>query len=437
MSESKFDSGEFKRGWLVLLACVLGFGTGIAGIPFFTMGVFVGALEAEFGWARGAIYVAVTILTLVGGVASVLVGALVDRYGVRRIVILGLIGSGLGIASVGFSNSSIWSFYFFVALLTLLGCATSPVTFTRVINTWFNKSRGLALGISMMGVGIAALTVPVYAAWIIEHHGWRMAYLALGAFPILIGLPPVLLFLRDAPPREAISTVAAAAMPSAPLQLQSGYTMQEVMRQSRFWRLAAAAAFTAFGLLGIIANFIPALKEAGHSLTVAAGIFGTYGIALLIGRVGAGLLMDRFWAPSVVAVAWCGPIVTAVVLIGFASDTAWPIVAAALLGLAGGAEFDMLAYFTSRYFGMKHYGRNFGVLFLIFSLGAAVSGPAFGFWHDAYGNYVGILWIVVGLFAISIALVLSMGSYPVFPMSAGLADNMNSSSSVLKGSPIR
>jgi len=419
MSHAGIDRAEFKRGWKVILASLLGFGSGVITVPFFAAGAFMGTLEQELHWSRGEIGVGVTLLNVFTALMAPVVGYLADRFGIRRVVILSTVGAGLGMASLSMTTS-LWMFYVLWALIPILGCGTLPVTFTRVVSNWFERSRGLALGISLMGAGIAGALVPRYVAWLISDYGWRVAFLGIGLIPIVVGLPMALLFLRDSPATADAHAGRAPATGVAtnPVLHRSGYSFHDAIRQPRFWRLSVATFLAPIGLVGLIVNFIPILTDAGHTLAGAAKIFSLYGVAVIFGRVGVGYLLDRFWAPAVGALALMGPAISATILVLAPADAYLPLVAGLFIGFAGGAEFDLVAYLTGRYFGLKNYGRIYGVQYMIFEAGSSVATLAFGFWYDAMKSYNGILWIAVGIFITVSALFLSLGRYPDLPVDA-------------------
>lgn len=410
MAHAGIDRAEFRRGWPIILASMMAFGSGIIPVPFFAAGALTGALEQEFGWSRGQIGLAVSLLNISTAVMAPVVGYLADRYGFRRIVIPSIIGTGIGLCSLSFTDS-LWYFWIVWTVIPIIGCGTMPVTFTRVISNWFERSRGLALGISLMGAGIAGALIPRYIAWLLTEYGWREAFIGIGLLPIVLGLPLAVFFFRDSPPGESAGTVNAPVK-----RAQSGYSFAEAVRQPRFWRLGLATFLAPVGLTGLIVNFIPILTDAGHTLTSAAEIFALYGVAVMCGRVGVGYLIDRMWAPAVGAVALMCPAVSCVILVLAPHDVALPLIAGLLIGLAGGAEFDLVAYFTGRYFGLRNYGRIYGVQYMIFEVGSSVATVMFGFWYDAMKSYDGILWIAVGIFTTVALLFLSLGRYPELPV---------------------
>ena len=175
---------EFRAGWPVLLGALIGVGIGNAALPYYTYGVFLKELEASFGWSRAQISAGQMIGLACIALVAPLVGAAIDRFGVRRPLACSLVFLACGFLVLGTSMDSLGEFYAIQAGLALLCTASSPIAFTRAVNGWFVQARGLALGLMLMGTGVTATFAPAFTTWVIERSGWRSAYLALAALVI-------------------------------------------------------------------------------------------------------------------------------------------------------------------------------------------------------------------------------------------------------------
>ncbi|MEZ5458958.1 MAG: MFS transporter [Steroidobacteraceae bacterium] len=175
MKQAKF------LGWRVLAACVVGLACGMATAVVSTFGVFVGPLREAFGWSQSEAFAALLVITLTSAPLAPVVGGIVDRFGARRVVLLAFACEALIFASFYWQGTSIWSFYARFVAFALFALATTHVAFARVITLWFDRRRGLALGIALSGVGIGGFLWPLFAQAMIEQHGWRNAYLLLAA----------------------------------------------------------------------------------------------------------------------------------------------------------------------------------------------------------------------------------------------------------------
>lgn len=389
---------ELRLHWPIVLACAIGMGAGTAGIPFYTVGLFVEPLQVEFGWSRAQVQGWFSLILLSGLICVPISGWLMDRVGVRWVALPSLLLVALVYAVTGLYTNSLAVFYALAVLLAIAGAGTSPLTWTRAVNGWFDKQRGLALGITLTGTGVAAFLAPMYVSEVIERSDWRTAYLALGAVA-LVALPLVALVLRE--PTAAEANVSA----------KSGATLREALSDRRFWLIAVAFFLIAAGIAGAISNLFPLLRDAGKSAAEASKLMGLIGLSVIGGRLLAGFLLDRFWGPAVAAVMLSLPALSAFVLAQPAPADALLPFAIVLLGLAAGAEFDFIAFLTSRYFGLLHYGKIYGLQFAAFSAGAALAAPTFALVHDSQGSYALAFYTAAVFFLIGAGLLLLLGPY--------------------------
>lgn len=394
---------EFRQGWRPLTAATIGAGCGITSVPFYTHGVFVIPIAAEMGWGRGATQFAFTLLMLTTILCAPLIGVLLDRLGARKVGLLSIPLLGATFAGLSFATELIWTYYFAWVLMAVLAAGTLPVTWTRAVTTWFDEKRGLALGITMSGTGIAAALAPMTASWLITNFDWQTAYRVLGVIIVLIGLPVVALWFREAGGGEVASEARKPVW---------GDTPQAAYRQPRFWILAASLLLVSTGIAGVISNLVPLLQDRGLSVVDAASYAGLVGVAVIVGRLVTGYLLDKVWAPTIAAIFLSAPAISCVILTSPDPANAWIAFAAFTVGFAAGAELDIIAYLTSKYFGLLHYGAIYGTQFAFFAMGAGLGPPAFGFVFDFTSSYNPILWISAALFLAGGTILLLMGPYP-------------------------
>ncbi len=395
---------EFKKGWKALVACVLGIACGILAVTFYTQGLFVDPVTAEFGWTRGQFFNGFTILMVTGLVTAPIAGTYVDKLGARLVGIIGLVGHAVGYFLISFNNGSVlfWNLSFF--LLAFFAAGSLPITWTSIINSWFTKYRGLAIGITMAGSGLLAFIAPPVVELLISEVGWRGAYRALGVGATLISLPVVFFWLRERDVSDDHEQFEDNE--------QWGITRPEAMRTYKFWALGFALMFMALVIGGLIPNFVPIVTESGISRLEAAGIASMMGLAIMAGRLSVGYLVDRFWAPAVSAVVFLMPIISLLLLSMVTITKPVAVLAAVTLGLAAGASLDLLAYLTSKYFGTLHYGAVFGAIFAFFTLASGIAPNLYGRTYDVVGSYAPILLASSSILLVSIVLFLSLGKYP-------------------------
>lgn len=395
--------GEFRRGWPILIACLLGVATGASPVPYNTIGFFMPELAREHGWSFGAMSLGITIFGVLAAFLAPFFGAMADRHGAKRVAMVSLGLFGLAFASFAMIGTAIWTYYAIWVLVGLVGIGSTPVTFSRLVNLWFFRNRGLALGIMLVGTSVAALVIPPLVTWAIGAHGWRTAHLVVAALPLLVGLPVGLLLLRE--PREE-------ERPQGDVSAAAGVTLAEALRDRRFWIIFASIFLVAFAYGGAHIHMPEIVKLHGFTPDRAANIMQILGLSILTGRLVTGFLLDRFWAPAVCLPILSMPAFAVISLAGTAPDFALVAGAAFLLGFAAGAESDLIAYLASRYFGMANYGRIYGTLYMAFALASAFSPAVYGRVRDVTGTYDPMLLAAAGLFVGGALLLLALGRYP-------------------------
>lgn len=404
MSASK---GEFQSGWKVLVAGMLGVMCGASPLPFNTIGFVLGPLHDEFGWSFATISAGVTTFGITAGLLAPVVGAAADRWGVRTIALISTFAFAVVFAAIGLIPGSLFAWFGLWFLIGLVGMGSTPVTWSRAINMWFYRSRGLALGLLLVGTSLAALIVPKVAVWAISEFGWRGLYPVVALFPLLLALPIGLAWFREPRPEEMPPEISSGGG-------LVGVTFAEAAKDRRFWTIWISIALVALAYGGAHIHMPEIIKQHGLAASDGAGIMGMIGVALLTGRIVTGWLLDRLWAPLV-----CLPILSIPALACFwlmGNSTSVPMVwlSAFLLGFAAGAESDLIAYLASRYFGMANYGKIYGMLYMPFGIFSAISPVAYGRIRDVTGSYDQMLMAATVLFIAGALLLLTLGRYPTF-----------------------
>lgn len=380
--------GRIFYGWWVVLVCVLGSACGIGPVVVYTFGIFVKPLAAEFHASRGSIALAISLIDLMVSFSASTAGRLVDRHGARLVIVVSHLLVISCLAGISLLKPPLWHFYVVFALIGLLGVATTPVTYSRVVANWFDRRRGIALGIAASGVGIGTFITLPLAQMLIERSGWRMAYLGIAAFCLVVAVPAVWFFLRAQPQEMGLmpdnaAPIAAGTVMSADT---SGITVRQALRTFNFWLLAGIFFVLAACVTGANANIAPLLTDSGVSGSSAAFTASLFGVAIIIGRIGNGYLVDRFFGPHVMAAVLAGAAI-AVAILGSRLAVHFAAPATVLLGLAAGAEGDLMPFLVSRYFGMRSMAEIYGCIFGAFTLGNATGRYFMAAVFDARGSY--------------------------------------------------
>ena len=406
-------AGEFSRGWRIVLLALAGAATTASVTMLYGFGTLVLPLQKAFGWGRGDLQMAISFLS--GGVvvASQLAGWCNQRWGMRRVTILSLGALGLALFAVTSVHGSIGWFYLAFFLAPIAGAGVTFVTWTQLVSQWFDRRRGLALALVLCGSGLSAAILPPLLSWAIERWDWRAGFIVLGGLPIGLTLPLAWAWFRATP------AVASAAPPSvtaarSDARFDAGSTLKATLRSRKFWTLNLALTLVVSAIVGMVTNTVPLLRDIGLTATQAGSVFGAFGIALIAGRVVVGYLIDRLWAPGVAAVALALPAVGCAML--WSADAswsvAWLVAAVCLVGVGTGAEFDLSAYLVSRYFGLEHYGRLFGIHLGLITAGSMLAPLMYAAMYKASGGYAPMLAYSVACCVVGPLLLLTLGPMP-------------------------
>ncbi len=403
---------EFRKGGPVLFAAMIGVGCGASPIPFNVLPAVIGPMHAELGWSFLQISLGITVFGIVASLLAPVYGAAADKWGVRPVAIGSLVAFGLSFALFSLVPPTLPAWYGLWALVGIIGIGSTPVTWSRAINMWFVKNRGLALGIMLLGTSLAGIAVPQIAQAAIAGKligsGWRGAFPTLALLPLLLATPLALWLFREPSVAERPAGISDAA------GNLTGVTVGDALRDYRFWVIWLSVAVVALAYGGVFINMI---QIAGlHGLPPARGavVMSVMALGILAGRVITGLLFDRFWAPAVLVPILLGPALACWLMMGTAPGLTPLLAGAVLLGFAAGAESDLIAFLAGKYFGMAHYGKIYGLLYMPFGLGSAISPAIYGAVRDATGSYDAMMLVAIGLFALGALLPLTLGRYPQF-----------------------
>lgn len=404
---------EWRTHGLLVLAAFIGFS--FHSTVTYSTGLFMQPLGAEFGWDRALIASGLTIAAMATIPLAPLVGAILDRWGSRKLAIIGLILTAGAVCAFSLANGSklqwlsLWVFYSVVAT------GIKSTVWTAAVTNTFARARGLALGVTMCGAAAAQIVCPPLTNWLIDTQGWRMAYVWLGAGWGGVALVMAVLFLFDAHDhkrrQKGAEAEKAAAAAAADLP---GLGFGEALRNPAIIRIALSTLITMFMGVALIVHMVPLLTEAGLSRKEAALLTSITGIAGFMGKLFTGWMSDRWNAGLVGAITLAAPTIGfAMMLEPFRTPTL--IVAAMfIIGYSSGAKLQIAGYLTSVYGGMRNFGKIFGVMGTLIAIGSGVGPWAAGKIYDVAGSYTP--FIIAGIPASLICglLIFGLGPYPAW-----------------------
>jgi MFS family permease len=403
----------FFPGWKVVIGS--GVGIGFGSVPFFASGfaLLAAAMAKDFGWNQADVAKAASIYLLLQTVAYPLCGWPLDRWGSRQFAAISIVLFAGSLVLLSQVSGSLTQFYLAFALMGIVAAGTNVVSYARAIALWFNRKRGLAMGLAASGQAIGSFFIPIVAHKLIAEHGWSSMLMAFAAFEVIVCLPLVVFLVKDSPDPYGLSPDGDAPINNPATTVASGRDMAvgEIIRTGAFWKLAICFAIMGMSFYAIAPNIVYVLtKKAGMSLGDVATIQAVSGVAVLFGRIGFGFLLDRIHAPIVGLIALALTAICAAIY----SATAVPaliIIASILNGLAIGGDTDLMPYLASRYFGTRAVSRIFGWFLFAFFLGAAIGPVAFAQLSATYQGADVPLMILAGLQIVPAVLLLSLGRY--------------------------
>jgi len=398
-------------GWQVLAASVIGLACCIATLFAATFSVFLGPMRLDLGWSQSEAFSAVMLVSITAATSAPIIGLLVDRLGAKPVILFSFFMQVLIYASFYFQTTSLWSFYLRYTLLASLAFGTSHVAFVRVITLWFDRRRGLALGIALSGVGIGGVLWPLYTQLMIDLVGWRLAYVALAVAVAVVAFPVVGGLLRDSPASIGQTSDGEPSNEQKSAGTMLGLTLRQAIRTRRYWLMVVTFFLIGFAVQSIMMHLVPLLTSRGLSPMLAAIAQSMLFFSVTTGRLTTGWLMDRFFAPRVAVGFLIAPII-GVVFLALGASGILAFTSALLVGLAVGAEIDVLAYLSSRYFGSKNFSLIYGTFYGVYSLSGGAGPLITALLVEKFDGYTIPLFFLLGILIASISLLFMFEKFP-------------------------
>jgi predicted MFS family arabinose efflux permease len=397
---------EWRAGGAMLLASVILYTCSANGLT--VVATLVKPIEAAFGWSRASITSAYLITATGTLLFAPWVGALVDRIGPRRVALVALFILVAATANLGLAGPSVWSWYIAWCFFAFSQACAGNVVWANAVVSRFDRHRGMALAILLSGQAATYGLLPLFAVWVMQSHDWRMVYFLLAGFVLFVGWPLAWFFLYSARDLKRKHPDMEIHVPPPAAR---GGTLR-AMRRRHFWLIASAYAIAAPAVSSLMVHIQPILIDSGMTALQAAGIAFFLTPASLAGRFLSGFLLDRFPPHFVAVLALLLPGICYIILL-IAGASYWAALACAIIvGIAAGAETDVLAYLISRYFGPQYFSSLYGLLLGIFAVGYGAGPVVTGRVFDVMGSYEPSFVVLAIGAVIGTALILMMGHPP-------------------------
>lgn len=398
--------GEWRNNWPVVIAGAAG--GSLSTLHLYSTGVMIAPLEQEFGWSRAVISSGLTITAVVGVILAPIIGMLIDRIGPRRVGFTGAVLFCISIAALSLTRSA-WTWWAAWSAVAVTATCIAPSVWAAGVSGLFDRSRGMALALTLCGTSAGAMLVPMATHLLVESYGWRNAYLGISAVWALVTIPLIFFFFTS-----LIDKHHAGGSISVLPGRQPGVdaSVRQVITSLAFVKLALAAVAIVTVVSSLIGNLVPILTLEGHSPGSAAAIAGLLGVGSIIGRLCGGYLLDRINGSIVGGASVLVPIITCLLLLITPGSAVAASAAVLMMGMAVGVEWDAVAYLTSRHFGVHNFGTVFGTIGGLLLLMNGIGPFITNYVYDVTGSYVPALWGAIPLCLLSSTLFLTLGPYP-------------------------
>jgi MFS family permease len=376
---------EWREGWKLVLAASFGFS--FFSIMLAATGLFMEPLGKEFGWSRTLLSSGPSIATIMTAILGPFFGILIDRYGSRRLALPGIIATIASVCTFGLVNGEQWQWITLWFLFGIVSVTIKSTIWTAAVVGVFEKSRGLALGLTLSGTAVAQAVIPPLGNYLITEFGWRLAFVWLGLGWGGITFLLAWLFLYDVHSRKAKMVVANdETIAEAAVDLK-GLTVKQAVRDRALWQLAFSNFIVMTMTMGLTIHLFPILTEAGISREKAAMLTAISGAAAIIGKLVTGYLLDRYrpnWVGGVTLAAAAGAFA---LLIDDITSPTLIVVALIINGYAAGTKTHITGFLTAGYSGMKNFGAIYGFMSALMALASGVGPLLAGYAYDSSGGY--------------------------------------------------
>lgn len=390
-------TGEWQQNWPLVLCSLLGIPVPI--MAMYSLGQFMPSLEKEFGWSRTEISIGMSVALVLAFLFTPIAGRVVDRVNARPLVLIGLVFSGLVLASFSLTNGDPFLWFFIWACHALAAAFVGPAIWLAVISSAFARGRSLAMAISLCGVSLPAAVAPPLARVLIDEFGWRSAYQLLALIVTLPALAACGLFFFDR--RSLAKAKVEVQKPIAPKQQGSIFISVTFLKLA----FAVLVAFTASA--AFVIHLAPALSDKGLSPMTAATVAGVAGLAAIPGKIALGAVFDRVGTVVISGGLMLFFALTCTLLALPTPSLALALVASVMLGISAGGLVALLACMTPRLFAPSMFGSVYAVLLSLTAMGGALGPLLVSLVHDISGSYAAAFWtgavaaIVSGILFIS------------------------------------
>lgn len=395
MTDDRIDGG--RAAWTVAIGAAIGLVVAFGPAFIASFGLYVKPIAAEFGWSRTEVSAIYSLVSIIGAIGTPFLGFLLDRRGSRPFVLIGSVALPCALLILPLLPASYLMFLGAGVLLGLVSIVTSPAPYVSLLPQWFSGRLGKAVAIGMFGSGLGQFGLAMIHGHLLTLYPWRTAWSIVAVIVAVVGITVAVTTARD---RPAVLATRRAGRSDA----LAGIPLRVALHTATFWTAAISFFLVQLVTAAMLTHLAPLLNDRGWTIADAAGLVGLIGIFSLIGRALSGAILDRYGFGMLGILIFPLQGVGCLILASGAAGPA-PLLAAACIGLAYGVEADMLPWMLRRTFGLRCFGRLYGIAFAVVQLGSVLGPLIMGMSFDRLGTYAAGLVVLATLSAAAAILV--------------------------------
>lgn len=389
-------ASSFGVGWRqVAVGFMLLAATGMVAATYSIVAV---PLAQEFKPSRTVLMLAMTVMSGMSAVLAPLLGNLMDRFPLRRLMVMGGLLLAAGYVAISLATSFTQVLLIFALLIAPANVLTGPVAITVLLSRWFAQKRGRAIGIAIAGISAGGFVFPLIISGLLSAFEWRMALRAL-AVVLAIWTVPMAMLVVDRPADRGLNPDGADAAPEQAREelARAPISAREILTDPAFWMIALTVSIVTAGMKGMITNLAPLAIDTGATAAQAAPLVSVYAACGFIAKLNFAALADRV-GPRVLMFCALGGFAAGMLCLTQAAGGYWVIaVGVGVTGLFGGLMVPSESYLAPRVFGQRGVGRAMGLLSGAILLAMLATPPLFGLIYDLTGSYTGMFWTFAGV----------------------------------------
>ena len=388
-------------GAFMLLFCA-------AGTGFYAFPVMFDAIIRDTGWSRTAVSASLAISLFFSGILAPLVGLLINKFGIKWVVIIGSVIAGTGFYLLS-TVSYLWQLYFYMGIIATLGIAGMQLVpnFT-MIGLWFSKRRSTALGIATAGIGVGGTVIAPLTGILIASYGWHNSFLFLGGMLLVVGVAVGSFIMRTPAEKKLDSSYYEENVADETEAVTEGLTLRQAIKTRPFWLVSMGVMLWGWAYTAVLVHQVAFAVDMGMDSIAAAGAVGTVTLFSIPGRLGFGWLGDRMDKRYIFMMGCALQILALIILLNTHTLTMLYIYSL-LLGLNIGGMTPILPGIIGDHFGKKHFGVIFGAAFFWLHLGQVIGSVYAGWIFDTSGSYASSILTSIVLSALAIISVFLVG----------------------------